>query len=227
MLISHSHRFIFIHVGKTGGISIRRVLQPYCVEPERFRMRRPMKMVGDRPNPLFTVWETLLLHAKARDVRKELSPEVFDSFYRFAFVRNPWDWHVSMYHFILAQPAAPMHAEVKALGGFEGYVDWVARAANPFPRGIARLQKDMVTDAEGRLLVDFIGHYETLAADFRRVRERIGIDGDLPHLNRSEHRDYRMYYNERTRRAIGEAFGANVEAFGYTFDGLRQVSQFA
>src|SRR5215813_4291404 len=72
MLISHSHRFIFIHVGKTGGMSMREVLKRYAQEPEKFRIRRPPQMNGDRPNPLYAVWETLLLHAKARDVQKEV-----------------------------------------------------------------------------------------------------------------------------------------------------------
>ena len=42
-------------------------------------MRRPSKMTGDRINPLYKVWETLLLHAKASDAKKELPPEVFEA----------------------------------------------------------------------------------------------------------------------------------------------------
>jgi hypothetical protein len=221
MLISNTHRFLFIHVGKTGGMSMREVLKQYAQEPEKFKIRRPAKMNGDRPNPLYTVWETLLLHAKARDVQKEVAPEIFDSYFKFAFVRNPWDLMVSMYHFILREPTAPRHEQVKAAGSFEGFVDWVGRTADPFPKGITKLQSEMLTDDAGRLLVDYIGHYEQLGEDFAEVAHKVGIADRLPHLNRSQHTDYRAYYSDRTRELVGECFRSDVELFGYTFDGLR------
>jgi hypothetical protein len=220
MLISYSHQFLFIHVGKTGGMSMREVLKQYAQEPERFKIRRPAKMNSDRPNPLYTVWETLLLHAKARDVQKEVPPEIFESFFKFAFVRNPWDLMVSMYHFILRDPAVPRHEQVKAAGSFEGFVDWVRATADPFPKGITKLQSEMLTDEQGRLLVDYIGHYEQLEEDFADVARRVGIADRLPHLNRSQHKDYRSYYSDRTRELVGECFKTDIDLFGYTFDGL-------
>jgi hypothetical protein len=225
MLISHTYRFIFIHVGKTGGMSMREVLKQYAQEPDRFKIRRPAKMNGDRPNPLYAVWETLLLHAKARDVQREVPPEIFDSYFKFAFVRNPWDLMVSMYHFILREPTAPRHEQVKAAGSFEGFVDWVGRTADPFPKGITRLQSEMLTDDEGRLVVDYIGHYERLDEDFEQVGRTIGIADRLPHLNRSQHKDYRSYYSDRTRELVGDCFKTDIELFGYTFDGLRASAE--
>lgn len=221
MLMSYSHRFIFIHVGKTGGMSMREILKSHSVEPDRFKVRRPPKFAGDRPNPLYAVWETLLLHAKARDVQQELPPDIFSNFFKFAFVRNPWDLQVSMYHFILREPLAAKHDEVKALGSFDAFVEWVATTPEPYPKGITKLQRDMVTGSDGQLLVDFIGHYETLAQDFTHVCNLVQIDGGLPHVNRSEHRDYRTYYNEHTRKLVAQHFEPDIELFGYTFDGYR------
>jgi hypothetical protein len=221
MLISYSHRFLFIHVGKTGGMSMREVLKQYSQEPEKFRIRRPARMNGERPNPLYTVWETLLLHAKARDVQQEIPPEIYNDFFKFAFVRNPWDLMVSMYHFILRDPAVPRHGQVKAAGSFDGFVDWVGATSDPFPKGITRLQSEMLTDGQGNLLVDFIGHYEQLDEDFAHVATRVGIADRLPHLNRSQHKDYRTYYSDRSRDLVGEYFKTDIDLFGYTFDGLR------
>ena len=223
MLISHSHRFIFIHVGKTGGMSMREVLKPYAEEPERFKMRRPPRFNGDRPNPLYTAWETLLLHAKAKDVRKELPAEVFDSYYKFAFVRNPWDLQVSMYHFILRETTASRHAQVKALGSFDAFVEWVAATPDPYPKGITKLQSEMIADDLGKPLMNFLGRYETLAEDYARIGETLNIEARLPHLNQSAHRDYRTYYDGRTRKLIGEHFQSDIEMFGYTFDGFRAM----
>lgn len=221
MLVSYSHRFIFIHIGKTGGMSMREVLLPYASEPEKFKIRRPPQMSGERPNPLYTVWETLLLHPTARDVQKELPADVFTDFYKFAFVRNPWDLQVSMYHFILRETTATKHAAVKALGSFDAFVEWVVTTADPYPKGITKLQKDMITDKNGALLVDFVGHYETLDRDFSHVASTVGIDVALPHLNQSKHSDYRSYYNEHTRQLVADHFKADIDLFGYTFDGCR------
>ncbi|MGH8552410.1 MAG: sulfotransferase family 2 domain-containing protein, partial [Methylococcales bacterium] len=176
MLVSTSHRFIFFHIGKTGGMSLREVLQGYAEEPQKFKIRRPPETIDGKPNTLYEVWQTLLLHAKARDARRELPKEVFDGFFKFAFVRNPWDLQVSMYHFILREPKSSTHEQVKAAGSFEGYLDWVAKTASPFPKGIPKLQKDMITDTQGNLLVDFVGRYETLARDFEKLRLRLGIE---------------------------------------------------
>lgn len=30
MLVSHSHRFVFVHIPKTAGTSITQILEPYC-----------------------------------------------------------------------------------------------------------------------------------------------------------------------------------------------------
>jgi hypothetical protein len=219
MLLSYSHRFLFIHVGKTGGMSVRKVLEPVSAEPEKFIMRRPSKLVGDQPNPLYAVWETLRLHAKARDAQKELPADVFDSLFKFAFVRNPWDLQVSMYHFILREPKAAKHDQVKALGSFDAFVEWVIVTPDPYPKGITKLQKDMITDADGKLLLDFIGTCENLDRDFAHVAQKLGIQASLPHVNQSQHHDYRTYYNDHTRALIAEHFKPDIEFFGYTFDG--------
>lgn len=219
MLISYSHRFIFIHVGKSAGLSIRDALVPYCAEPEKFKMRRPPRMKGDQPNPMYTVWETLLLHPSCLQVKRELPPDIFDGFYKFGFVRNPWDILVSVYHFMLRDPAIPRHAEVKALAGFDAFLEWAVAEAAPFPKGITKLQSDMLTDADGKLLVDFIGYYEALHDDFALICRHAGIDASLPHLNRSQHRDYRSYYNDYTRALVETHFRRDIDLFGYTFDG--------
>ena len=224
MLISHSHRFIFFHVGKTGGMSVREVLQPYCEDPERFKIRRPAPLLDGSANPMYSVWQTLLLHAKARDAQKELPPNVFNGYYKFAFVRNPWDLQVSMYHFILREPHAAKHDEVKALGSFDNFIEWVTRTPDPYPRGILKLQKDMISDSDGNFVMDYIGHYESLDTDFGYVTRFLKIEATLPHLNKSSHKDYRTYYNSHSRDLVAKHFAPDIELFGYTFDGRRAMA---
>ena len=153
-------------------------------------------------------------HALAKDIRTGLPRAVFDNFYKFAFVRNPWDWNVSNYHYILKHPDHYQHAELKALGGFEAYVDW--QVDNHYT------QKYVLADETGNLVVDYVGHMERLEADFNHILSHLGLPPvKIPHKNRSDHTDYRGYYNDHTRALIAELFSDDIEAFGYTFDGLK------
>ena len=222
MLISHSHRFIFFHVAKTAGLSVRDALQPYSEEPTEFKIKRPPRLKEGQPNPFYAVWEALLIHARASDAQKELPAAIFDGYFKFAFVRNPWDWQVSMYHFILHEPTHVKHALVKSFGSFERYLDWVIDMPNPYAKGATKLQKEVITDAEGKLLVDLVGRYETLEQDFAQVCQQLNITAQLPHINKSTHHDYRAYYNERTRQRVAEHFAPDIGLFGYTFEGIEE-----
>lgn len=222
MLISHSHRFIFFHVAKTAGLSVRDALQPYSEEPTEFKIKRPPRLRAGQPNPFYAVWEALLIHARASDAQRQLPTAIFDGYFKFAFVRNPWDWQVSMYHFILSEPTHVKHALVKSFGSFDRYLAWVIETPNPYAKGAAKLQNEVITDGEGNLLVDFVGRYETLAQDFAQVCHRLNITAQLPHINKSTHHDYRAYYDARTRRMVAEHFAADIELFGYRFEGIEE-----
>lgn len=224
MLISYSHRFIFFHVAKVAGLSIREALKDYVEEPEQFRrMKRPPQMSGDQPNPLYAMWDSMLLHTKARDAQYGLPPEVFNGFYKFAFVRNPWDWQVSMYHFILKEPKHIHYQTVRNMASFEDYINWVIRTNKPFARGATKLQKDMLTDDMGNLMLDFVGRYETLGEDFATICRRLQLDATLPYLNQSRtDRDYKTYYNDRTRQLVEEHFQADISLFGYDWPCAKQ-----
>jgi hypothetical protein len=64
-----------------------------------------------------------------------------------------------------------------------------------------------------------VGRYENLAADFAVICQKLNIAASLPHLNRSHHRDYRAYYSERARKLVETHYQADIELFGYTFEG--------
>src|SRR5262245_43761076 len=121
MQLSHSHRFIFIHIFKTAGTSIRAVLEPYTEQPQRRWWNRLRRRLG---YPVSSLSPTLSAHARAVDVRDVLLADVFTTYYKFAFVRNPWDWQVSWYHYILQNTEHHEHAVVSRLGSFEEFLRW-------------------------------------------------------------------------------------------------------
>jgi hypothetical protein len=67
------------------------------------------------------------------------------------------------------------------------------------------------------VFVDFIGRYENLENDWRIVSEKIGVSSELPHSNRTEHDEYRRYYNEETKKIIAKKYKKDIECFDYIF----------
>lgn len=204
MIISHRKRFIFVHTYKVAGTSVRAALKPYAdVMYRKYTPRRVLYVLG--------LLDSIGEHATAREIRENVGPEVFDRYFKFAFVRNPWDWQVSLYHYIRSHPLHPQYRQVKALNGFAEYVEW--RIAND-----KVLQRDFVADGDGRLLVDYVGRFENLDADFASVCRHLGIPATpLPHKMTSSHRDYTEYYDERTRRLVTEHYRQDIDLFGYRF----------
>ena len=219
MLISYSHKFIFFHVTKAAGTSVKEALKDYATEPDKFKIKRPPKERHGQPNKLYELWQSSLWHAKAKDVKQEF-PQEYNDFYKFAFVRNPWDWQVSYYHFILKETNHIRHELVKNMsGGFEEYLEWVIATKNPFPKGATKIQKEIIVEKNGELNIDYLGRYETINEDFNHICRILNLQASLPCLNQSQHRDYRWYYSDHTRKLVADNFQEDIESFGYTFDG--------
>jgi hypothetical protein len=214
MLVSYEATFLFIHVDRAAGTSIQLALQPYAARRRDSRLRRRLMWLGgvNRLGHLHRALE-FSEHATAQAVKKCLPPELYARLFKFAFVRNPWDRLVSRHAHLLQNRDHPRHRLVKKLGSFENYLAWeIARQKMH--------QHTYVCGARGERLVDFIGYYEHLQEDFAKVCERLEIRADLPRVNTSVHRDYRLCYTAATRDLVAKHFRRDIELFGYEFDGL-------
>jgi hypothetical protein len=76
----------------------------------------------------------------------------------------------------------------------------------------------MLTSRHGRLLVDFVGRFEAIEADFATVCRHLRVVARLPHVNAVSHEDYRAHYTPRLAATVADGFGEDIERFGYAFD---------
>jgi hypothetical protein len=218
MLLSYRYKFLFVHIAKTGGTSIRAAL-----ERERWKdaYRLPLlicsrlsALTGHRLGVKFP------RHAKIIAAKEMLPRELFDQLFKFAFVRNPWDLQVSSYHHIRRErPHLVEHIE-----DFPGFIRWKLdpeRSYHYIVDTSIELQSDYLKDLSGKIIVDSIGRYENLAGDFDEVRRRLGLPlRPLPHRRQAKDRaDYRRYYDDATAELVAVRFRPDIEAFGYAFDG--------
>lgn len=226
MLISHRHRFAFVHVPKTGGSSVYAALGPYGHQPDVFWANRCLKVVGIHVNH-YAPWQVRKFrpHTSADTLRRNLPAGVFEDLFTFAFVRNPWDLLVSYYHFLAARQDDVTHAShrrrlVGRLADFESYVRY------EIGRGKIS-QTRMVADRKGRVLVTFLGRFETLGTDFAHVCRRIGVVATLGRANRTSRGDYRDYYSPRLIALVRDHLAEDVERFGYAFEEAAPVRRAA
>lgn len=218
MLISHRYNFIFIHTYKTAGMSITHALMPFAVnryqqklhqvttDRGKFMIAGLLSRLGLEAYP-----EPYQRHIKASELISEIGISAFKSYYSFAFVRNPWDWQVSLYKYMLRSSDHRQYELVRRFDGFDEYIHW--RCAHEI-----RYQKEFVCSEEGEVLVDFVGRYESLNSDFDAICSHLGISASLPKLNASNRGRYQEYYNEETKELVRRAFAPDIHFFDYDFE---------
>ncbi len=216
MLLSPGHNFLFIHIAKTGGTSIRAALRRHkWTDPYRaplFFCSRLSAISGHR------LACKLPRHAKAVAALEMFPREVYDKLFKFAFVRNPWDLQVSSYHHIRRERPHLM----TGVNDFKSFLLWKFNPDRPYQFHIdtsIQLQSDYVKDLHGNVIVDFIGRYERLKEDFDEACRKIGLKTpSLPHKRRAKNRaDYRKYYTDETAGLVENYFKQDIELFGYSF----------
>jgi len=210
MILSHSKKFIFVHIYKVAGISIRKALQPYDNLSSRdFPWYMNLKFNIGKRYQLFSDWS--IDHIRAKEIKKYLPVNVFNEYYKFCFVRNPWDWQVSLYHFMLQYKDHPQHKLISNMKTFDEYIEW--RIENDL-----ELQKNFIYDDKDNILMDFVGRFEKLQEDFDEICMRLEIPTiELPYANKSKHKPYKEYYNQHTINLVGDAFKEDIELLHYDF----------
>jgi len=226
-------------VPKTAGQSVEQVFIDLL--DLTWATRAPLLL---RKNKVPALGPPRLAHLTAEEyVRyKYLAPEQFDSYFRFAFVRNPWDRTVSFYKYL---------GESKKLGFKQYLVERFQTEIWEKLHWFVKPQSSFLYDDQDRLLVDYVGRFENLQADFNKICDRIGIGRtDLPCVNKSikipaksvsglskvkkilgkpgnviteEPRRYQDYYDDESRELVAALYSRDIELFGYRFDEKSQA----
>ena len=159
-------------------------------------------------------------HAKAVEVRSILG-SAWNNCFKFAFVRNPWDLMVSSYFWWLTH--APTFsrlvadaAQVRKLGSFSAFVQ-SQYGSGMVNECYGRDLLEWISDGN-KIIVDFIGKYESLEADWRNVCQKLGVASiALPRANRIPRDHYRSFYDETSKRLVADRFAPTIDRFAYEF----------
>jgi hypothetical protein len=199
--------FVFIHVPKTAGTSLNKALG-------------------------LNATLATSLHAHARDVLpfiKIIAPEVIS----IAFVRNPYARFVSLYDFARADETLYHSTKNPERVPYGKHLDYdilsdksleecaellvEGKLGNPRPRmNIWRPQVEWLTDRNGKLMIDYIGHVESMDSDLQRLKKLYGIVSEpVSWLNKSGDKEKAPQFNERALELIRLYYKRDFEMLGY------------
>jgi hypothetical protein len=139
-----------------------------------------------------------------RDILHYAGQVDISKYWIFAIVRNPWDRMVSEYHY-QCQRADGKRTRLSFLQYLKmAHCKQVCSQAH-------WLRINNVNQC------NFIGRFEYLQDSIEYVRKRLHIKEKMPHLNKSKHDDYRIYYNDKTAALVAKKHALDIVKFGYTF----------
>lgn len=208
-MISHEHKVIFVHIPKAGGQSVEHLfLDSLGLSWEE---RAPLLL---RPNRDRSLGPNRLAHLYADEYVScgHISQELFDSYLKFAVVRNPYDRIVSEYLYRF-QDRPWYRTPSPARFVRRTYPD----DFHDTPRHMMP-QTRYVMDQNGKLLVDHILRFENIGAEIEALSERIfGERRSLPHHNKTKggHKSRKARVRRQIQAAVAEKFREDFEAFDY------------
>jgi hypothetical protein len=226
VIISHTHKYIFIKSEKTASTSIDAALSRYCNG-------------ADVVTPLGDYWfnrnekgewihramncDGFNQHDPASEVKRKLPPEVWNRYLKFSIARNPWDRLVSWFTWEARnkpslKPQQRLHHRVGV--PFREFAE-TRKIFKQFLKGDWQTN-DRFYILDGALCVDFIIRYERLTEDFDALCKRIGLPKiELPQLKsgiRPGGRHYSEYYDEESQALVAQRHANDIRLFGYQFE---------
>lgn len=212
-MICDKHKFVFIHIPKTGGHSVDKYfIQKRLVDDDKW-------------------------HCTGDQILKYMGVEKWKEYQTFTIVRNPWDRMVSEYSWQggLGEDQIPTpwgdknvtfkqflkmvfnsphdHHDMNLVRNFDTWY-----RLQEVKDGHLNDQYSFITDQNDNMIIDNLIRFENLNQQFKQMLTKVGLPPDnLPHLNKSKHKHYTEYYDQESIDLVACRFKRDIETLGYDF----------
>lgn len=173
------------------------------------------------PKTAGTSLRSVLLPNADRTVHKTAShfpADVWEEYFSFAFVRNPFERIVSAYSYhVKGRYRGALRKRYPHLSTM-AFAQYLRELVVPQTNQLFFPMITYLTHPDSAAPVDFLGRFENLEQDYRRLAARLDVDLPLPHAFASRHEHYSYYYDEETRAVVAKVYSQDLERFGYEFE---------
>jgi len=145
-------------------------------------------------------------------------------YYKFAFVRNPFDFLVSLFYWIRMNTGHDMcdYLNSMTFNDFLRIIETPELQPDTFIHGHARTFRRplsmFVQDEHGQCILDYVGNLETIDRQFQEICDILSIPNTLGRYNKSiRPKKYRDCYTKEGRAIVEKVFQRDFEVFGYEF----------
>lgn len=227
MIVSHKHKFIFFCTPKTGSTSLESKLSSLNQESWAFSAKGTFDAK----------------HIPPSYIKAIVSDEVWHDYFKFCFVRNPYDWFVSQFKYNYPSAKFRVSYLMRYPWRAKAYINTYRYYRNHSNkneylvedvcmlydflkncRGITTnrsLEQSIYAyDKNGNSLVDFVGRFETLNEDVETIQEKIGLRFNLPHLNKTVRASFKSYLPNDSMKKIEELWENDFRYFNYTKESI-------
>lgn len=217
MIISHKYKFIFIAIPKTGTTSIEESLKSRIeLKIDNYNIFKHDICPEEKRD------HKIRKHSTAKEIKEVLGEKIYNSYFKFCFVRNPWDRLVSIYY----EAKKPTNCSSNFQNGKEDpwYIHQIKAKELSFKDYLFYFKDEwenyisMISDDNWSFLVNFIGKIENINDDFRKICNIIGLRKmELPILNKSGKNNYASYYDNEAKELVRSIHRKDICLFDYKF----------
>ncbi len=226
MLVSHRYRFIYTKTVKTASTSVESFFERFCIpdgvweqKHDRDEYESTTGIIGfrGRDRPQNTKWWN---HMSAAAIREPLGDDVWNTYFKFCVIRNPYEKCISAFEHIGKDYQAKRFSFLDRLRtlGMTGeqcrFLDYV-RHATPIDR-----DKYVMN---GEFCLDDVIRYESLQNEIERICQHLALPFEpeyLPTFKKGYRRPdatAEVLYTAPSRREVQRKFSFEIEHFGYEF----------
>lgn len=203
MIISHSKQFIYVKAQRSASSSTEKLLQWACDSEDIIGWK------GPPPKPDDVEYYN---HMTATQIKQKVTPEQWNTYYKFGNIRNPWDRIVSVYFFRKDILSKNPHSNTDWVDG-ESFEQFVLNR---------KLPQTFCEFYGGCQEMDFTIRFENIQEDIMMVSNELNLNLDInlltpPIIEAVRDVDYTSYYNDTTKDFVAQKYAEDIENFGYKF----------
>ena len=197
MIVSKEKKVLYLHIAKTGGSSIVRLLQYNDMDDGVLCNKHG-------------------LYEDKVEYFREVAAH-WDEYYKFTFVRNKLDLMISLYNYD-RQLDGPWSLDSEV--SFESFIRNHVGCDDTFVKKIQYnnlLDQHYLTHLDDKPLFDFIGHFDTYTENLNQVCERLGIENTEIHVNAGSYDRAKKdeYYTPSLEKVLRNKFPKEFAYFGW------------